>query len=44
MRFHVLDRPKGTRHGELYRHEALQVAKGKFVCYLSDDDLWFPII
>ncbi|MBD1382036.1 glycosyltransferase family 2 protein [Metabacillus arenae] len=41
-RFRVLDRPKGTRHGEAYRHEALQTAKGKFVCYLSDDDLWFP--
>jgi glycosyltransferase involved in cell wall biosynthesis len=41
-RFRVLDRPKGARNGEVYRHEALLAAKGKFVCYLSDDDLWFP--
>ncbi len=31
-----------ARNGEIYRHEALQLAKGKFVCYLSDDDSWFP--
>ncbi|MCE5170056.1 glycosyltransferase family 2 protein [Paenibacillus profundus] len=41
-RFHVLDRPKGFRNGEVYRHEALQIAQGKFVCYLCDDDQWFP--
>ncbi|OPH53093.1 hypothetical protein BC351_31945 [Paenibacillus ferrarius] len=41
-RFNVVDRPKGDRHGEAYRHEALLSAKGKFVCYLGDDDLWFP--
>ena len=41
-RFRVWDRPKGARNGEAYRHEALLTARGKFVCYLSDDDLWFP--
>ncbi|WP_337098201.1 glycosyltransferase family 2 protein [Paenibacillus sp. YIM B09110] len=41
-RIHVIDRPKGARHGEAYRHEALLAAKGKYVCYLGDDDLWFP--
>jgi glycosyltransferase involved in cell wall biosynthesis len=41
-RIHVIDRPKGARHGENYRHEVLQSAKGEFVCYLADDDLWFP--
>lgn len=34
--------PKGPRHGEIYRHEALKQARGKIVCYLSDDDLWLP--
>ena len=33
---------KGPRHGEIYRHEALQQARGNIVCYLSDDDLWLP--
>ncbi|WP_459502340.1 glycosyltransferase family 2 protein [Bacillus sp. C1] len=41
-RFRVFDRPKGLRNGEAHRHEALQNAKGQFVCYLGDDDLWFP--
>jgi GalNAc5-diNAcBac-PP-undecaprenol beta-1,3-glucosyltransferase len=36
------DNPKGPRHGEVHRHEALQQARGEFVCYLSDDDLWLP--
>ncbi len=34
--------PKGKRHGEAYRYEVLQQARGKIVCYLSDDDLWLP--
>ena len=34
--------PKGPRHGEIFRHEALNQARGKIVCYLSDDDLWLP--
>ena len=33
------DNPKGERHGERHRHEALQYASGRIVCYLSDDDL-----
>jgi len=34
--------PKGPRHGEIYRHEALAAARGRIVCYLADDDLYFP--
>jgi hypothetical protein len=34
--------PKGKRHGEANRHEALKGATGRIVCYLSDDDLWLP--
>jgi glycosyltransferase involved in cell wall biosynthesis len=34
--------PKGERHGEASRHAALQQAQGEGVCYLSDDDFWFP--
>jgi glycosyltransferase involved in cell wall biosynthesis len=41
-RLRFFDHPKGLRHGELYRHEALAQARGEIVCYLSDDDLWFP--
>lgn len=33
---------KGPRHGERYRHEALEDARGRIVCYLCDDDLWLP--
>jgi GalNAc5-diNAcBac-PP-undecaprenol beta-1,3-glucosyltransferase len=36
------DNPKGERHGETHRHTALQSARGRIVCYLSDDDLYFP--
>jgi glycosyltransferase involved in cell wall biosynthesis len=38
-RVRFFDFPKGERHGERLRHEALQYASGKIVCYLSDDDL-----
>jgi GalNAc5-diNAcBac-PP-undecaprenol beta-1,3-glucosyltransferase len=41
-RVRFFDNPKGPRHGETYRHAALKEARGKIVCYLSDDDLWFP--
>ncbi|MET0182327.1 MAG: glycosyltransferase family 2 protein [Caulobacterales bacterium] len=33
---------KGERHGEAWRHLALTEATGAAVCYLSDDDFWFP--
>ena len=41
-RVRLLEHPKSPRTGEPYRHEALQHARGEVVCYLSDDDLWFP--
>lgn len=41
-RIRFFDRPKGQRNGERSRHEALQHASGRFVCYQSDDDLWMP--
>lgn len=41
-RVRFFDRPKGDRHGEACRHEALQEARGEIICYLSDDDLWLP--
>jgi glycosyltransferase involved in cell wall biosynthesis len=34
--------PKGERHGEAWRHLALQDARGRIVCQIGDDDLWFP--
>lgn len=34
--------PKGERHGEAYRHLALEAARGRIVCQIGDDDLWFP--
>jgi GalNAc5-diNAcBac-PP-undecaprenol beta-1,3-glucosyltransferase len=41
-RVRFFDNPKGPRHGEIHRHAALREARGEIVCYLSDDDLWFP--
>ncbi len=42
-RLSFYDLPKGPRLGEHYRHEILQRdARGDFVAYLSDDDLWLP--
>lgn len=41
-RIRFFDHPKGPRHGEVYRHAALQEALGEVVLYLCDDDLWFP--
>lgn len=40
-RVRFFDNPKGERHGEALRHEALKQARGGIVLYLSDDDLWF---
>lgn len=39
-RIRFFDNPKGERHGEIYRHQALLEASGEIVCYLSDDDIW----
>jgi len=41
-RIRYFDNPKSPRTGEAYRHLALQEASGEVVCYLSDDDLWWP--
>jgi glycosyltransferase involved in cell wall biosynthesis len=41
-RVRFFDHPKGPRHGEIYRHQALREARGEIVCYLSDDDMWLP--
>jgi hypothetical protein len=41
-RVRFFEHPKGPRHGEGYRHAALQEARGEIVCYLCDDDLWLP--
>ena len=41
-RVRFMDFSKGPRNGEIHRHRALENAQGRIVCYLSDDDLWFP--
>jgi hypothetical protein len=41
-RVRFLPFPKGPRHGEVHREEALRGARGAIVAYLSDDDLWLP--
>jgi GalNAc5-diNAcBac-PP-undecaprenol beta-1,3-glucosyltransferase len=41
-RIRVFRFAKGERHGEAWRHEVLQQATGEAVCYLGDDDFWFP--
>lgn len=41
-RVRFFDNPKGERHGERHRHEALAEATGRIVTYLSDDDLLLP--
>jgi glycosyltransferase involved in cell wall biosynthesis len=38
-RVRFFDLPKGERHGERHRHEALREASGEAVCYLGDDDI-----
>ena len=40
-RIRFFDHPKHISRGEPYRHQALQEAQGKIVCYLCDRDLWF---
>lgn len=41
-RVRFFDHPKGERHGERYRHEALRESNAPVVCYLCDDDLLLP--
>jgi glycosyltransferase involved in cell wall biosynthesis len=41
-RVRFFDFPKGERHGERLRHEALGEADSRIVTYLSDDDLLLP--
>jgi len=41
-RVRFFDCPKGERHGELLRHEALRHSSAPAVVYLSDDDLLLP--
>jgi glycosyltransferase involved in cell wall biosynthesis len=41
-RIRFFDFPKGPRHGELLRDRVLRRARGRIVCYQSDDDLWLP--
>ena len=41
-RVRFFDFPKGERHGERLRHEALRESTAPIVCYLSDDDLLLP--
>lgn len=36
------DFPKSLRTGEPYRNEILSKISSKYICYISDDDLWFP--
>jgi len=41
-RIRLIENPKGPRHGEVYRHAALQHARGSVICYLGDDDYMLP--
>ena len=38
-RIEFIDKPKHPSRGESYRHEVLQRARGRIVCYLCDRDL-----
>ena len=41
-RIRYFDNPKGEGNGEAHRARALADARGRIVCYLTDDDLWMP--
>lgn len=41
-RIRFFDYPKHERRGEVYRHQALKEANGRFICYICDRDLWLP--
>jgi GalNAc5-diNAcBac-PP-undecaprenol beta-1,3-glucosyltransferase len=42
-RVRLFEFEKGARHGEAHRDQVIAAeARGRFVLYLSDDDLWLP--
>src|SRR5262245_5563956 len=41
-RLRVFPFAKGERHGEAHRHTVLQHARGRMICQIADDDIWFP--
>jgi glycosyltransferase involved in cell wall biosynthesis len=41
-RVRVFAHPKGARHGEAYRHSALNMSASRYVAHIGDDDLWMP--
>ena len=41
-RIKFFDNPKDISRGEIYRHQALQQARGKIIVYLLDRDLMLP--
>ncbi len=41
-RIRALVHPKAEGRGEFLRDQALRSARGRYVCQISDDDLWFP--
>lgn len=41
-RIRYFENTKGEGNGELHRHNAILEAKGKYIAYLGDDDIWLP--
>ncbi|WP_136439607.1 glycosyltransferase family 2 protein [Pacificoceanicola onchidii] len=41
-RIRYVAQPKGPRYGEAYRDPVIRESAAKYVCHLSDDDLWAP--
>jgi GalNAc5-diNAcBac-PP-undecaprenol beta-1,3-glucosyltransferase len=41
-RVRFFDNPKGPRHGEIHRREAIAASSAPAILYLCDDDLWLP--
>lgn len=41
-RITYFENPKGEGHGELYRAKAIEQAKGEYIAYIGDDDIWLP--
>ncbi len=42
QRIHLVQHPKGERHGEIYRDPVIRASNAEFICHLNDDDLWAP--